>query len=351
MTARLVETLQNALVTALVGLPDPIPGLLAGSAVEVDGRRLDPQIQLLLRLMAMAGMPALESLSPADARAVFRSTGGALAGSPIQMADVKEAVAVHGDVRVPLRIYVPRSGRQPHPVLVYYHGGGWTIGDLDTHDNVARRFADRGECMVISVDYRLGPEHPFPAAVDDAIAAFAWAVSNAQDLGGDPGRIAVGGDSAGGNLAAVVAQQTCRRGLRQPDLQLLVYPVTDLAAETRSYESFASGFYLTRAGMRWFRDNYLGGSGDALDPRASPLRAESVRGVAPTVVLTAGFDVLRDEGRAYAERLDAEGVEVEYREYPSLIHGFISMAGVVRGAAEAFDDAAGAVGRAFSRAA
>lgn len=189
----------------------------------------------------------------------------------------------------------------------------------------------------------MGPEHRFPAAADDALAAFAWVAANAAELGGDPSRLAVGGDSAGGNLAAVVAQQTVAAGVRSPDFQLLVYPVTDLGAESGSYATYAEGFYLTRPLMRWFRANYLSSESDALDPRASPLRAGSVAGLAPAFVMTAGYDVLRDEGRAYADRLGQAGVAVECRNYDSLIHGFVSMGGVVRGARRAFDDAVAAL--------
>lgn len=343
MAPSLVESIQNAAVTFLVGLPDPVVTLLAGRPEVRDGQTLDPQLQLLLRLMAAAGLPRVESLSPADARKLFRDSATLLQHSPADMARIldRPIPAPHGEI--PVRIYVPKTGTSPHPVLVYYHGGGWTIGDLDTYDNVARALAERAECIVVSVDYRMGPEDPFPASIDDALAAFAWVAEHAGEFGGDPSRIAVGGDSAGGNLSAAVAQETLRRGVRGPDFQLLIYPVTDLAEEYESYETFSDGFYLTRSLMRWFKDNYCTTDEQRLDPRASPLRAGDFSGLPPAFVLTAGYDPLRDEGKAYAQRLLEAGVDVEYRNYDSLIHGFVSMAGVVREAGRAFADVVAAL--------
>ncbi len=344
MASSLIETIQNTVVVSVVGLPDPVVTLLAGRPEVRDGQTLDPQVQLLLRLMALAGLPRVETLSPADARAVFRSSAGELAPESGELPRVFDRPLPGPGGDVPVRIYVPRSGKSPHPVLVYFHGGGWTIGDLDTHDPVARALADRAECIVVSVDYRMGPEHRFPAALDDALAAFAWVAAHAAEFGGDVSRLAVGGDSAGGNLAAVVAQQTLAGAARCPDFQLLVYPVTDLGAEADSYETFAEGFYLTRPLMRWFAANYLTDRDEeGLDPRVSPLRAASLAGLPSTFVMTAGYDPLRDEGKAYAMRLLDAGVDVEYRNYDSLIHGFFSMGGVVREARRAFDDAVAAL--------
>lgn len=341
--ASLLESFQNSLVVSLVGLPAPVVSVLAGRSQVRDGQTLDPQLHLLLKLMAAAGLPRLETLPVAEARAAFRATGGLLAPAPAAMARVtdRSVPGLHGDV--PLRIYVPAKGASPHPVLVYYHGGGWTIGDLDTHDAVARSLAAQAECIVVSVDYRMGPENRFPRAVDDALSAFAWVAANAAEFGGDPARLAVGGDSAGGNLSAVVAQQTLAGSTRCPDFQLLLYPVTDLGAERESHELFAEGFYLTLPLMRWFIANYVANEAERLDPRASPLRAASLTGLAPAFVVTAGYDVLRDEGKAYAQGLLEAGVDVEYRNYESLIHGFISMTGVVREARHAFDEAVAAL--------
>jgi acetyl esterase len=339
----LVQTIQNQVVTFLIGMPDAVVTVLAGRPEVRDGQTLDPQLQLLLRLMAAAGLPRLETMSAPDARQLFRDSARLLACEAAPLARVfdRSLPGPHGDI--PVRVYVPTSGTSPQPVLLYYHGGGWTIGDLDTHDSVARSFAALSDCIVVSVDYRLGPEHRLPAAFDDALAAFTWVATHAAEIGGDPTRLAVGGDSAGGNLAAAVSQYTVASGTRAPDFQLLIYPVTDLGAETESYETFAEGFYLTRGAMRWFRANYLGEAGTGKDWRCSPLRAESVAGLPPTFLMTAGFDVLRDEGKAYAARLMEAGVDVDYRNYESLIHGFISMTGVVREARRAFDDAAAAL--------
>jgi acetyl esterase len=341
--ASLLESIQNSAVVFLVGLPDPIVTLLAGRPQVLDGQTLDPQLQLLLRLLAAAGLPRLESLAAADARKLFAGSATLFQQAPAPMARIlnRTIPAPHGEL--PVRIYVPRAGTSPHPVLVYYHGGGWTIGDLDVYDNVARAFADRGECVVVSVDYRMGPEDGFPASIDDAIAAFEWVAAHAAEIGGDPSRLAVGGDSAGGNLSAAVAQQTVAKGARAPDFQLLIYPVTDLADELESYTTFADGFYLTRSLMRWFKGNYCSTDDQKLDPRASPLRAASLAGLPPAFLMTAGYDPLRDEGKAYAQRLLDAGVDVEYRNYDSLIHGFISMAGVIREAGRAFDDAVAAL--------
>jgi len=343
MAASLLESIQNSVVVFTVGLPDAVVSLLAGRPEVRDGQTLDPQIQLLLKLMAAAGLPRVETLPVPEARAFFRQSAGLLGPAPADMASVLDRTVPgpHGDI--PVRIFVPKTGKAPHPVLVYYHGGGWTVGDLDTHDSVTRALADQAECIVVAVDYRMGPEHRFPCAVDDALAAFAWVAAQAAQFGGDVSRLAVGGDSAGGNLSAVVAQQTHAAGVRAPDFQLLIYPVTDLGAEAPSYETFASGFYLTRDLMRWFSGNYLADKAEGLDPRASPLRAESLAGLAPAFLLTGGYDPLRDEGKAYAERLLEAGVDVEYRNYDSLIHGFFSMTGVVREATNAFDDVVSAL--------
>lgn len=343
MASSLFETVQNAVVVSLVGLPDAVVALLAGRPQVRDGQSLDPQLQLLLRLMAKAGLPPVESMPASAARTFFSATATLLAEQPAQMARVINRTIPGADFEVPVRIYVPQTGRSPHPVLIYYHGGGWTVGDLETHDALARKLAQEAECIVVAVDYRMGPENRFPAAMEDALATFLWVAEHAGEFGGDPSRIAVGGDSAGGNLAAVVAQQTLSAGKRSPDFQLLIYPVTDLGAEAESYETFADGFYLTRSLMRWFAGNYIEYPAQRLDPRASPLRAESFGGLAPAFVVTAGFDPLRDEGKAYAEQLLEAGVDVEYRNYDSLLHGFISMTGVVREARHAFDEVVAAL--------
>lgn len=338
MAPSLLETIQNTVAVSLVGLPDAVVALLAGRPEVRDGQTLDPQLQLLLRLMGLAGLPPLETLSAAQAREVFNASAGLLAPGPRDMLRLLNRKVPGPDGDVPIRVYVPRTGKSPHPVLVYYHGGGWTVGNLDTHDAVLRVLAHESECVVVAVDYRMGPEHRYPAAAQDALAAFDWVAQHATEIGGDPKRLGVGGDSAGGNLAAVVAQQTLAAGRRGPDFQLLIYPATNLSGETQSTELLADGFYLTRSLMRWFIANYVSSTEDRLEPRCSPLLAPDLAGQPPAFVVTAGYDPLRDEGKAYAERLLDAGVDVEYRNYGSLIHGFFSMIGVVREARRAFND-------------
>ncbi|MFQ5427224.1 MAG: alpha/beta hydrolase [Gaiellales bacterium] len=225
--------------------------------------------------------------------------------------------------------------------MVYFHGGGWVIGDLDTHDGVARALANRARSVVVSVDYRLAPEHPFPASIDDAWAATAWVAEHGPQ-GIDRDRLAVGGDSAGGNLAAIVARRARERDL---DLrfQLLVYPVTDFDLGTRSYLDYAEGCGLSRDAMRWFWDLYVPSEQSRASPDASPLRARDVTGLPPALVQTAEFDVLRDEGEAYAARLEEAGVPVTLTRYDGLIHGFIRMPGVLDRASDALDEAAAAL--------
>jgi acetyl esterase len=233
------------------------------------------------------------------------------------------------------------------PAIAYYHGGGHVIGSLDTHDLIARNLCNLSGALVCAVDYRMGPEHRFPAAVEDSFAALAWLHANAASLGADPARLGVHGDSAGANLAAVVALLARDRGEPELRLQSLVYPVADYRQNTQSYAAFATGYgVLTRAAMEWFREHYLRGPEDAEDWRASPLLAPSLTGVAPAIVVAAECDVLHDESQAYAEALKRAGVAVEYREYPGMIHGFFGMVPVVDDAMAAQQ----AVGAVFRRA-
>ncbi len=241
-------------------------------------------------------------------------------------------------------------------MLVYFHGGGWVVGDLDTHDAPCRLLARAAGVRVLSVDYRLAPEHRFPAAADDALAAFRWAVEHAAELGADPRRIAVGGDSAGGNVSASTALQAARDGGPAPAFQLLIYPVTDNAApsdpatQTGSYRMFADGFFLTAEQMRWYRAHYFGAAEAtaARDVRASPLLADDLSGLAPAHVVTAGFDPLRDEGEAYAARLREAGVRTTLRRHPGLIHGFVNVVGPGRTSREAGVEMGGVLREALS---
>jgi acetyl esterase/lipase len=297
--------------------------LAVGAPVRVGDVELAPEIQLLLKLAERYGPPDYATMTVAEARASLRYDAIAVAGRPLPLPEVRDLLIAGR----PARLYVPDRAPAPAPLLVYYHGGGHVCGDLDSHDAPCRFLAREAGVRILSVDYRLGPEHPFPAAIEDAVAAFAGAVEEADDLGADPSRIAVGGDSAGGNLAAVVAQQS-RGGGPQPAFQLLIYPVTDYGAELPSRHLFARGYLLTERDIEWYRSNYLGSEDDARDPRVSPLLAEDLDGLPPAYVATAGFDPLRDEGEEYARRLRDAGVPVTLRRFPGTVHGFVNMVGL-----------------------
>ena len=323
----------------LGALPPRVQVRLSGKPpVRIDGDTLAPEAQLLLTVLDRRREPPLESLPPADAREARRRLTAAYAGKPVPVASVHD-LDIEG---IRGRHYSPPEPGGPHPLLVYYHGGGFTYGDLDTHDGVCRVLCRHAGAHVLAVDYRLAPEHPFPAAVDDAHAVLRWAFANAERLGADPGRVGVGGDSAGGNLAAVVSQLAARDGGPAPALQLLIYPATDMTTRHRSRELFREGFLLTDGEMNWFEDNYLGDARThAGDPRASPLLAEDLSGLAPAFVVTAAFDPLRDEGEAYARALQQAGTSATLRRFPGFIHGFINAAGVSRTARDALVEIAG----------
>ena len=279
---------------------------------------LDPGTQAMLDLIAAAGYPPMHEGSPENARRAMRAMTTDLVTDEtrVPVGGVRE-VDANG---VPARLYRP-EGESPRPTLVWVHGGGWVVGDLDTYDQTCRRFCRDGEMAVLSVDYRLAPEAPWPAAVDDALTAVRWALEHRAELGGGD-LVAVGGDSAGGNLSAIVAQEL--RG--QLAAQVLIYPATDLAGDYPSRSENAEGYFLDLATMTWFSRNYLSGGErlDLTDPRLSPISGD-VDGVAPAVLVTAEFDPLRDEGEAYADKLVAAGVEVDRRRYDGLVHGFLDM--------------------------
>ncbi len=300
---------------------------------------LDPQCRAYLEVAV-----PVDELSVADARAMIEQNAPGLFGEPDPIGLVLDQT-LPGPIRV--RVYQPRAAAPELPVLVYFHGGGWVYGSIETHDGVCRALCARTPCVVVSVDYRLAPEHRFPAAVEDAWAATAWVAEHARSLGGDPARIAVGGDSAGGHLAAVVARRARDRGLALRH-QLMIYPVTDCRFDTPSYAECAEGYGLTQAAMRWFWNHFLGPEGDPGDPEASPLRAPDLAGVAPATVLTAEYDPLRDEGEAYAARLREAGVPVTLTRYDGLIHGFIRMAALVDRTQQGLDECATALRDAFA---
>jgi acetyl esterase len=286
---------------------------------------LHPQIQRVLQVMDEAKLKPIEAMTPAEAREQMEATAQGRKAEPLPVDRVKEGLVSGpaGDIR--LRLYWPDKAA-PLPAIVYYHGGGHVIGSLDTHDLVARNLCAGAEALVVSVDYRMGPEHRFPAAVEDSFAALKWVHANAKELGADPNRIGVHGDSAGANLAAVVALMARDAGGPRLRLQSLVYPVADYGLVGDSYDKYAQGYgLLTRESMVWFRNHYLRSPRDAEDWRASPINAPSLGNVAPAVVITAECDVLHDDGERYTEALHRAGVPVEYKEYPGMIHGFFGM--------------------------
>jgi acetyl esterase len=290
---------------------------------------LHPQIREVLRVMAEAQLRPIEEMTPAEAREQMEATARARKAESLPVAGVEERMILGpaGEIRV--RLYQPQAA-PPMPAIVYYHGGGHVIGSLDTHDFVARNLCAGAGALVASIDYRMGPEHKFPAAVDDSLAALQWVHANAQSLGADPERIGVHGDSAGANLAAVVALLARDAGSPKLRLQSLVYPVADYSLVGESYDKYATGYgILTKDAMVWFRGHYLRSPDDANDWRASPIKAASLAGVAPAIVVTAECDVLHDDGERYAEALRRAGVPVEYREFPGMIHAFFGMAPVV----------------------
>lgn len=299
---------------------------------------LDPKAKELLDQFAAAGLPPLGSQSAAETRALFDADTG-LGGPPEPMAKIEDRRIPGPAGDVPLRIYTPES-RGPLPLLVYFHGGGWVIGNLDTHDAVCRLLAKTAPAVVAAVDYRLAPEHKFPGAAEDCYAATRWVADNAGAIGGDPKKITVGGDSAGGNLAAVVSLMARDRKTPKIGFQLLVYPVTRHAYDTPSYRENADGYLLTKDAMVWFWNHYLKSESDGQNAYASPLLAKDLRGLPPAMVVTAEFDPLRDEGESYAARLREAGVPVKLKRYDGIIHGFFTMCGVFDQSREAVSEAA-----------
>lgn len=305
-----------------------------------------PVIAALLQKVAEDPAPPLSSLTPAQARAGLNPIVIDLTKTEERIASCQMIEALGPAGAIPIRVYTP-EGRPPFPALVFFHGGGWVIGDLDTHESVCVALANGARCMVFSVDYRLAPEHKFPAAVEDALAATNWVFDHAERLGIDPNRIAVGGDSAGGNLATVVAVVARDKGGPPLVLQLLVYPVTDLSTfDTDSYRRHAEKYLLKASSVVWFRDHYLASAQERQDPRASPLLTPDLAGLPPAYIITAEYDVLTDEAEVYGERLRQAGVPVTYRCFEGMIHLFWGMIGIDR-RENGIDDAIHALRSAF----
>jgi len=286
---------------------------------------LHPQIQKVLENMARLDLKPIEAMTPVEARAQMEMMAASRKAEPLPTARIENRTIPGPAGEIPVRIYWPLA-QGVRPAIVYFHGGGHVIGSLDSHDLIARNLCGGAEAIIVSIDYRMGPEHRFPAAVDDSFAALEWAHANAASLGADPDRLGVHGDSAGANLAAVVALIARDKGGPKLRLQSLVYPVADFRMQTESYQKYATGCgILTAEAMKWFRGHYLRTLDDATDWRASPVLAPSVAGVAPAIVIAAECDVLHDEGLAYAERLKAAGVPVDYQRYAGMIHAFFGM--------------------------
>jgi acetyl esterase len=316
------------------------------------GEELHPDAVLLCQMIVAANRPPLETLTPVQAREAYLATRKALQPDPEHVAEVANLEAPGPAGTIPLRLYrgngVERGKLQP--AIVYFHGGGWVIGDLESHDQVCRALANAAHSIVVAVDYRLAPEHKFPAAVEDAIAATRWVADNAQSLGIDAARLAVGGDSAGGNLAAVVSLDARDHGGPPIVFQLLIYPGTDMRMDRPSHVRHADQLPLRRPTMQWFVGHYLRDAGDEADWRASPLRARDFRNLPAALVVTAGFDPLCDEGEAYADALSGAGVPVSHTRFGGQIHGFFNMGRIVADAGHLVALAADALKTAFKTA-
>lgn len=305
---------------------------------------LDPQAKAVLDAVEALGLPPNYTVSPEEARTNMMSRP--MAVGP-EVAKVENRTVANGDFQVPVRIYTP-EGSGPFPVLSWFHGGGWVVGNLDTADSTARHLTVSAECVVVSVDYRLSPEAKFPVPYDDCYAVTKWIAQNAASINVDPTKIAVGGDSAGGNLAAGVSLAAKDRGDLPIAFQLLVYPVTAVNFETDSYQQNANGYGLILDTMKWYWKHYLSNEADAKNPYAAPLEAKDLSGLPPALVITAEFDPLRDEGEAFGEKLQAAGVATTITRYDGMIHGFFGMSAVIDKGTQAIAQAATELKAAFA---
>lgn len=340
---------QKFILKTILSLPSPILRAMSGGGVVYrGGRTLDPRFQFFAH--AAQKMPPMTVLSPDDARAASARGLSAMSGPP-EPGVRNETLSIDGPGGpLRLRVYRPPNQDASAPLIVFAHFGGGVIGDLETCHAFCGILARIARTAVLSVDYRLAPDHRFPAGLDDVLAAFRWARDNAERFGAAPGVAAIGGDSMGGNFAAIVAQEMQRAGEPQPALQLLIYPAVDVASETASMTTYADAYPLSRSIMDWFMGHYMGPDADPADPRLSPDKSADLSGLAPAVVITAGFDPLVDQGEAYAKRLQAAGVPTTYRCYDSLAHGFTAFTGAVPAADAACREIAALVRAAFDQA-
>jgi acetyl esterase len=343
------QRLEASAAKAIVALPPAVKRRIAGEPIHRDGLELDLDTQVLLKL-AERNLRPLAGLTPIEAREEMRQAVRVVEGARIPLPSVREVSIAGAEAPLRARLYAPEEAGEEAagPLVVYYHGGGWARGDLDTHDQPCRLIAKSSGARVLSVDYRLAPEHPFPAAVEDALAAFRDVLARANEFGADAARVAVAGDSAGGHLAAVTAQQCAAEGGPAPAFQLLIYPATDFAELAPSRVTFAEGFILTKEEMDWYEERFLSPTLDRRDPRVSPLWAEDLAGLPPALVVTAGFDPLRDEGEAYARRLREAGVPTLLRRHAGYVHGFIHSLALGAGAREALAEMGGVLRAALS---
>lgn len=345
---RMPLALESLLLGVLLRAPEPVQRRLAGPPVEADGNTLALEVQLLLRLKELAGVPPVEDLPVAQGRVELRRQAQVISRAQ-RIGAVRDLRVPGAEGELPARLYTPTSrlGEESLPTLLFLHGGGFVYGGLDSHDGAVRHLAEQSGVQVLSVEYRKAPEHPFPAGYQDALAACRWLLANPGEVGADPARVGVGGDSAGGNLAAAVALQAAEEGLSLA-FQLLVYPIARMGGRSKSRDLFANGFFLTERFMSQVDEWYLSSAEDYDDPRSSVLLADVPAGLAPALVVTAGFDPLRDEGREYAAKLAEAGVAVEHVEFADAIHSFFNQVGVGSVMASHNREVAARLGRALA---